>query len=91
MGKDFNLLAQLVAFARANDVTLIDPNITERLAADIAPRLQGAIKDRSLVYGMRTERLLVRTPCRTMRQPGPPCDHQGIRHWTKEYGGSESG
>lgn len=57
MGKDFDLLAQLGAFARANDIPLTDPNIMDRFAADIGPRLQAAIRDRNLVYGMRTERL----------------------------------
>jgi hypothetical protein len=57
MGKDIDLLAQLAAFARANDIPLTDPDITDRFAADMAPRLQAAIKDRNLVYGMRAERL----------------------------------
>ena len=57
MGKDFELLTQLAAFARANDVPLTDPSITERFAANLLPRLRAAIKDRNLVYGMRTERL----------------------------------
>ncbi|MBY3060362.1 hypothetical protein HF263_30615 [Rhizobium leguminosarum] len=57
MGKDIDLLAQLAAFARANDIPLTDPNIADRFAADMTPRLRAAIKDRNLVYGMRTERL----------------------------------
>lgn len=57
VAKDFDLLAQLAAFARANDVPLTDPDIAERFAADIAPRLREAIKDRNLMYGMRAERL----------------------------------
>ncbi|MER8808251.1 hypothetical protein [Mesorhizobium australicum] len=57
MAKDFDLLAQLAAFARRHDIPLTDPDIAERFAADIAPRLRAAIKDRNLVYGMRAERL----------------------------------
>lgn len=57
MGKDIDLLAQLAAFARANDIPLTDPDIADRFAADMAPRLRAAIKDRNLVYGMRAERL----------------------------------
>ncbi|WP_118137684.1 hypothetical protein [Oceanicella sp. SM1341] len=57
MGKDIDLLAQLAAFARANDIPLTDAGIADRFAADMAPRLRAAIKDRNLVYGMRAERL----------------------------------
>jgi hypothetical protein len=57
MGKDFDLLAQLAVFARANGVPFTEPDIAEQFAADIAPRLRAAIQDRNLVYGMRTERL----------------------------------
>lgn len=57
VAKDFDLLAQLAAFARANDVPLTDPDIAERFAAEIAPRLRAALNDRNLVYGMRAERL----------------------------------
>lgn len=57
MGKDFDLLAQLAAFARTKGISLTEPDIAEQFAADIAPRLRAAVQDRNLVYGMRTERL----------------------------------
>ncbi|MDP5281412.1 hypothetical protein Q9Q95_20975 [Sphingomonas sp. DG1-23] len=57
MAKDFDLLTQLARFAHANDVALSEPELIERFTADAVPRLQSAIKDRDLVFGMRTERL----------------------------------
>lgn len=57
MGKDFDLLTQLAAFARANGISLTEPDIAERFAADVVPRARAAVQDRNLVYGMRTERL----------------------------------
>lgn len=57
MTKDFDLLAQLAAFGRANGIPLTEPDIADRFAADAAVRLRAAVGDRNLVYGMRTERL----------------------------------
>src|SRR5687768_12069869 len=57
MGKDFDLLARLAVFARAHSIPLTEPDIAERFAADVVPRVRAAVQDRNLIYGMRTERL----------------------------------
>jgi hypothetical protein len=55
--KDFDLLEQFAKFAHAKNLDFTNPDSADLFAADIKPRMQKAVKDRNLIYGMRTERL----------------------------------
>ncbi|MCF6316999.1 MAG: hypothetical protein L3J30_12125 [Marinosulfonomonas sp.] len=57
MSKDNELLLDYARFAHKNNLAINNPDTSERFLAEMAPRLNTAITDQNLVYGLRTEHM----------------------------------
>lgn len=83
MPKPFDLLASLASFARAKGIPLNDPKLVQRYLTDASSKLEGALADRSLLHGSRTERLFEATVLSLGRFRLLKCEDAGRVHSAK--------
>ena len=57
MGKDNELLLDYARFAYANCLAINNAETPQKFISELVPRLNTAIADQNLIYGLRTEHL----------------------------------